>query len=63
MWAASTATWLSFPKARWAFMKTSMLAMALDMGRTDFRAAHARGFVSMITVNSDGVCPLKELSS
>lgn len=44
-------------------MKTSMLAMALDMGRTDFRAAHARGFVSIMTVNSDGVCPLKELSS
>lgn len=44
-------------------MKTRILAIALDMGRTDFSAAQARGFVSIMTVRREGVCPLNELSS
>ena len=63
VWAASTATWFSFPKARCALMKTRILAIAVEIGSVDFSAAQARGFVSITTVSSEGVWPWYALMS
>ena len=48
------ATLLLLLKARWALMKTSMLAMAAERGRVSLRRYQAWGLVSMIMVRREG---------
>jgi len=41
LWLATTATWFALLTARWAFMKTIMLAIAFERGRVFERRAQA----------------------
>lgn len=53
-WEAITATSFPFPEARWALMKTRMLARAAESERVEDRCAHACGLVSRTMASSDG---------
>lgn len=48
MWLAITAILLPWLKARWALIKMSRFAIALERERVSDRRAHALGFVSRI---------------
>ena len=57
LWDATTATWLALLIARWAFMKTRRLAIALERGSVPERRAQACGFVSRTMTRSEGDGP------
>lgn len=53
VWLAITAILLPWLKARWALMKMSRFAIALERERVSERRAHALGFVSRIIVRRE----------
>lgn len=57
------ATSLALLKARWALMKTIRLAMNVLKGKVSERCVHDRGFVSMMTVKSEGGGSTKQHSA
>lgn len=58
VWAAITATRFALLIARWAFMKTRMLAIAFVRGSVEERRDQACGFVSRMIVRREGGTPV-----
>ena len=58
LWLATTATWFALLIARWAFINTSMLAIAFERGRVGERRAQAWGLVSRTMTRSEGEGPV-----